>query len=42
MKITTEGRHHLGGSTSYRMQYVNVKVEEWKKELKDLAIIACT
>jgi hypothetical protein len=43
--ITTEGKRHLGpvvGSRSYLNEYVNEKVEEWMKEIINLADFAIT
>ena len=43
MNITTEGRRHLGeviGSTDYKEEYGNEKVNQWKKEIEVLCDIA--
>jgi hypothetical protein len=45
INITTEGKRHLGavvGSRSYLNEYVNEKVEEWAKEIINLADFATT
>jgi len=45
VNITTEGKRHLGaviGSKSYKDTYCNEKVQNWKKELETLALIAET
>ena len=45
INITTEGKRHLGavvGSRSYLDEYVNEKVEEWVKEIINLADFATT
>ena len=43
IKVTTEGRRHLGacvGSASFKENYVRSKVQEWVKEINNLAEIA--
>ena len=43
IKITTEGKRHLGaaiGSESFKVAYASEKVEKWTKEVKKLAEIA--
>ena len=42
VNISTEGERHLGaaiGSTAFRDQYVNSKVEGWVKDVEELALI---
>ena len=43
VKITTEGRRHLGaviGSTNYKEEYCNEKVNRWREEIEALSDIA--
>ena len=43
IKVTSEGRRHLGvcvGSASFKENYVRSKVQEWVKEIENLAEIA--
>ena len=45
IQITSEGQRHLGaalGSSDYRNNYVNEKVNGWVKELEKLSMIAVT
>ena len=45
IKYTTEGKRHLGaviGSSIFKDQYVNEKVEKWYKELERLIKISET
>ena len=42
MKITTKGERHLGaviGSESFKISYINAKVEGWIEDVKELASI---
>jgi len=43
IRVTSEGRKHLGakiGSESFKLQYLQTKVEQWSKELQNLIEIA--
>ena len=45
VKITTEGQRHLDaiiGSVEYKKTYVTALVDDWKQQLKTLAMIAET
>ena len=45
VKITSEGRPHLGaplGSPVYVSNFISEKVQQWSKELKLLSAIACS